>query len=100
GPYKFVRFVKGDRIELARNDQYWGGRGYWDRVTFRILPSDPTRVATLLSGAVQMIENVPSPDFKKLKSNSTLNVDAIVSNRMILFHLDSARERTPFVTGK
>jgi peptide/nickel transport system substrate-binding protein len=47
-----------------------------------------------------MIDNVPSPDFKKLKANPTLNVDAIVSNRMIHFHLDSARERTPFITGK
>ncbi len=25
GPYKLVRYVKGDRIELARNDAYWGG---------------------------------------------------------------------------
>ena len=26
GPYKLVRFARGDRIELARNDAYWGGK--------------------------------------------------------------------------
>jgi peptide/nickel transport system substrate-binding protein len=25
GPYKLVRYAKGDRIELVRNDGYWGG---------------------------------------------------------------------------
>ena len=37
GPYKLVRFTKGDRIELARNDAYWGGKTPWDKVTLRIL---------------------------------------------------------------
>jgi peptide/nickel transport system substrate-binding protein len=26
GPYKLVRYTKGDRIELARNDAYWAAR--------------------------------------------------------------------------
>ena len=26
GPWKFVRFAKGDRIELTRNEAYWGPR--------------------------------------------------------------------------
>ena len=24
GPYKFVRYARGDRVELARNDALWG----------------------------------------------------------------------------
>ena len=59
GPFKFVRWQKGDRIELARNDGYWGPKPPWDRVTFRIITSDPTRVASLLAGEVRAIENVP-----------------------------------------
>ncbi|HET9404099.1 MAG TPA: ABC transporter substrate-binding protein, partial [Burkholderiales bacterium] len=41
GPYKFTRFARGDRIELTRHDDYWGGRLPWDKVTLLILPSDP-----------------------------------------------------------
>src|SRR4029079_5098097 len=45
GPYKLVRYTKGDRIELARNDAYWGGKTPWDKVTLRLLPQDASRVA-------------------------------------------------------
>jgi peptide/nickel transport system substrate-binding protein len=38
GPFRFVRFARGDRVELARNDRYWGAKPAWDKVTFRILP--------------------------------------------------------------
>ena len=58
GPYKLVRYAKSDRIELARNDAYWGGKTPWDKVTLRLLPQDAARVAALLSGdAIQVIEN-------------------------------------------
>src|SRR5688572_20697482 len=43
GPYRFVRFARGERIELARYDAYWGARPAWDRVQLRMLPSDPVR---------------------------------------------------------
>ena len=56
GPWKFVRYAKGDRIEFTRNDNYWGPKPAWDKVTFRLITSDPSRIAALLSGDVQMIE--------------------------------------------
>src|SRR5207237_7302683 len=33
GPYKVVTYVKSDRLELARNDNYWGVKTPWDDVT-------------------------------------------------------------------
>ena len=62
-------FAKGDRIELARHDGYWGPKPAWDRVTFRLLTNDASRVAALLAGDVQMIEVMPPPDFAKVKAN-------------------------------
>src|SRR5207247_10234980 len=44
GPFRFVRFARGDRVELARNDDYWGAQGgksaAWEKVTFRIVATD------------------------------------------------------------
>ena len=37
GPYRLVRYAKGDRIELARYDGYWGGKTPWEKVTLRML---------------------------------------------------------------
>ena len=100
GPYKLVRYAKSDRIELARNDAWWGGRTPWEKVTLRILPQDAPRVAALLSGDVQVIENVPTSDVAKLRSNKQLSIYRAVSDRLIYLHLDSARDVSPFVTDK
>ena len=59
GPYKFSRYARGDRVELARNDSYWGKKPAWPAVTFRILTNDASRVAALLAGDVQAIDGVP-----------------------------------------
>ncbi|MGH8648039.1 MAG: ABC transporter substrate-binding protein [Burkholderiales bacterium] len=100
GPFKFVRWQKGDRIELARNDDYWGPKAPWDRVTFRIITSDPTRVASLLAGEVRAIENVPTNDLAKLSANKDLNIYRTVSVRLMYLHMDTARDKTPFATDK
>jgi peptide/nickel transport system substrate-binding protein len=100
GPFKFVRWLKGDRIELARNDAWWGGKVPWEKVTFRIITSDPTRVASLLAGEVQAIENVPTNDLARISANKDLRVARTVSVRLMYLHMDTARDRTPFATDK
>ncbi|MBK9677209.1 MAG: ABC transporter substrate-binding protein [Betaproteobacteria bacterium] len=100
GPYKLVRYAKGDRIELARNDAWWGGPTPWEKVTLRLLPQDAPRVAALLSGDVQVIENVPTSDAAKLKQDKRLGIYRTVADRLIYLHLDSDRDVSPFVTDK
>jgi peptide/nickel transport system substrate-binding protein len=100
GPYKLVRYVKGDRIELARNDAYWGGPTPWEKVTLRLLPQDASRVAALLSGDVQVIENVPTSDVAQLRRDKRLSVFRTVADRLIYLHLDSDRDVSPFVTDR
>ncbi len=100
GPWKLTRFVKGDRIELARNDNYWGGKAPWEKVTLRLITSDPPRIAALLAGDVQLIEIVPTADYARLKTNKDITIFTIISNRMIHLHLDSHRDKSPFVTDK
>ncbi|MBK9116370.1 MAG: ABC transporter substrate-binding protein [Betaproteobacteria bacterium] len=100
GPYKLVRFAKGDRLELARNDAWWGGRTQWEKVTLRILTQDAARVAALLAGDVQVIEAVPTADVAKLKADRRLAIYRSVSDRLMYVHMDSDRSVTPTVTGK
>ena len=100
GPFKFVRWAKGDRIELARNDAYWGPKAPWERVQFRLVPSDPARVAALIAGDVQAIENVPTADLAKLKTNNAVSLFRSISHRVMYLHLDTNRDRTPFAYDK
>jgi peptide/nickel transport system substrate-binding protein len=100
GPFRFVSFKRGDRIELARHDGYWDERPAWDRVTLRILPADPARVAALLAGEIDAIEYVPTADAARLKRNAAFRVAEKVSWRTLFLTLDQERERPPFVTDK
>ncbi len=100
GPYKFIRWQKGDRVELARHDSYWGAKPAWEKVTFRIITSDPTRVAALLAGDVRAIESVPTSDLAKVAKNPDLSVYRQVSHRVMYLHIDSNRDQSPHVTDK
>src|SRR5213078_4082526 len=87
-------------IELARNDAYWGGKTPWDKVTLRLLPQDASRVAALLSGDVQVIENVPTSDVADLRKDRRVAGVRTVADRLIYLHMDSDRDASPFVTDK
>ncbi|MES2071705.1 MAG: ABC transporter substrate-binding protein [Pseudomonadota bacterium] len=100
GPYKFVQWQRGNRVELARNEAYWGTKPEWDKVTLRMMTSAPARVAALLAGDVQMIEGVPPADMAKLKGNPDLKLFSTVSSRVIFLNLDQQREVSPFITDK
>ena len=100
GPFKFVEFVPGDHISLVRNDAYWGPKPAWQRVTLKQISNNSARVAALLAGDVQIIEQVPSTDYAKLKSNHDVVISQIGGNRLIYLAMDSFRDQSPFVTDK
>ena len=100
GPYRFVRFARGDRVELARFDGHWEAPAAWDKVTFRLLPTDPARTAALLAGDVDVIENVPTADLARLRGNASYRLAQAVSWRTIFFHLDQYRANSPHIADK
>ena len=97
GPYKLVRFTKGDRIVLERNDGYWGEKPAWQRVTFRPITSAGPHVAALLSGDVDLIENVPIQDLERIKSNANYKVVQGLSARVIYLHFNYIDDAPPGV---
>jgi peptide/nickel transport system substrate-binding protein len=78
GPFSFVEWVPNDHITLERNPAYgWPapvldhtGPAHLDRVIFRMLPEDGTRVAALENGEVQVIDNAPAQDFARLSTGT------------------------------
>lgn len=95
GPYRFVEWVPGNRVVLARNPTYWGGAEPWDHVTRRPIANDGARVAAMLSGDVDMIEGVPGVDRARLAAAPNLALHECDSFRIIYIHMDSARDVSP-----
>ncbi len=97
GPFKLVQFTKGDRIVLERNDAYWGEKPVWQRVIFRPITSPGPRVAALLSGDVDLIENVPIQDLQRIKGTADYKVVQGLSARVIYLHFDYIDDLPPGV---
>lgn len=100
GAYKFVEYVPGDRIVLERNEDYWGEQPEFQRVIYKPIQSDPSRVAALLAGDVDLIEGVPTVDIAQIQANEDLAVSQGISNRVIYLHMDHFRSDSPFVRAK
>ena len=58
GPFKFVQWVKGDRIELAAVD----GGAALQKVTFKIIPDPAAQVAALKAGDIDAIPQLNAPE--------------------------------------
>ena len=100
GPFKFVEWVPNDRLVLERNEDYFGEKPEWKKVIFKPIKSGPSRVAALLAGDVDFIDNVPPIDIARLKKEAGVQLSQGVSNRVIYLHMDQFRENSPFVKAK
>jgi ABC-type transport system substrate-binding protein len=83
GPFKFVEWVKGDRVVLERNDGYWGGRPRLDRVTVKTVREDSARVLMLESGDADLIVNIPPEDIPRLRKDPRFAVESIPTARAL-----------------
>jgi peptide/nickel transport system substrate-binding protein len=92
GPYRLVSFRSGDRVELVRNDAFWGEREPWQRVNIRFLLNDGSRTAALLAGDVDLIEQIPTTDLARLRRDNRLVVTEIPSLRTVFMSPDYSRE--------
>jgi peptide/nickel transport system substrate-binding protein len=63
GPWKMVRVIPRERLELVKNEGYWDTKRVpkVDRLVLLPIPESNSRTAALLSGQVDWIEN-PAPD--------------------------------------
>lgn len=97
GPYKWVSWTPGQDVRLERNDNWWGENlPEWEKVTYRFIPNDSARVAALLAGDVDVIDNIPGNFSGQIRERAQL-VEA-PSVFTVYLALDRARDVTPQVT--
>ncbi|OAN76342.1 peptide ABC transporter substrate-binding protein [Jannaschia sp. EhC01] len=99
GPFLMESFRRGESVELVRNPDYWGEAAPWERVSMLPLTSDGPRLAALIAGDVDLVENPPLQDLERLRADDTLRVVQGISNRVIYIHLDHEQVPSPMITG-
>jgi len=62
GPFAFDKWVQGDRIELVKNDAYWGEAAKLDKATFKFISEPTAAYAAILAGDLDAFPNYPAPE--------------------------------------
>lgn len=98
GPYILVSREPDIKTVLKINENYWGAGEFPMEVTdivYTPIQNAATRVAALLSGEVDFIQDVPVQDLGRVASTDGLEVRTAPQNRVIFFGMNQAAEDIP-----
>jgi ABC-type dipeptide/oligopeptide/nickel transport system permease component len=62
GPFRFLRWRRGDSVTLQRNPNYQGVAAGLDQVTFKFIADPTAAFAALMAGDVDAFANYPAPE--------------------------------------
>ncbi len=101
GPFKFDRWVKGDRIEISRFDGYWGEQPALASATFRIVTDATAAFSALQSGDIDAFPNMPGPEFlPALESDPNIAVVTGSTEGETILAINNARPPWDNVTAR
>lgn len=93
GAYVLVSREQDVKTVVERNEAYWG-KGQFplgiSEITYLTIKSDATRIAALLSGEIDFVQDVPVQDIARLERTPGMRVTFGPENRSIFFGMDVA----------
>ncbi|ABV92617.1 extracellular solute-binding protein family 5 [Dinoroseobacter shibae DFL 12 = DSM 16493] len=95
GPYVLTSREPDVRTVLTINPDYWGADDFPLQVTeiiYTPIQNAATRVAALLSGEVDFIQDVPVQDLERVAGTDGLEVQTAAQNRVIFLGMNSGAD--------
>ncbi|MAY88142.1 MAG: peptide ABC transporter substrate-binding protein [Pseudooceanicola sp.] len=93
GPYKLVSRDPEVRTVMEAFDGFWGDAPAATEVIYQPIPEAATRIAALLSGEVDFVQDVPVQDIARLEQTDGVKVVTGPENRNIFFSYDMTSEK-------
>ncbi len=69
GPFALGSWSTNAPLVMRRNERYWAGAPAWASASLVPIPNDTARVAALLAGDVEFINNVPQQDAPRIEAD-------------------------------
>jgi peptide/nickel transport system substrate-binding protein len=90
GPFRFVEWVKDDRLVLERNDAYWAGKPEIKKLVFKPVPEAATRVSGLLAGQLDLATYIPPQLWNSVEQSRRVRLSTSIGGRIVVvvLHLD------------
>lgn len=74
GPFKFDSWTTGDRVEIVRNDDYWGEKAKVARVIIRNVPENANRAIEVETGGAHIAYDIAPNDISRIEDNADLKM--------------------------
>ena len=85
GPFILKEWKKDDVKIYERNENYWGGRPYLDKVEVRVIPDNITAQAALISGEIDILVGLASDAVKTMEAQGfTIDKDPTMLTAMLM----------------
>ncbi|MCY3946386.1 MAG: ABC transporter substrate-binding protein [Anaerolineaceae bacterium] len=99
GPFRFLNYIPGERVVLARNPDYsWGpdflvlpDRGTVDTVEFRFLDDAKSRDSALQSGDIDLLDGLLPSEMRASEAAGMRTELVPVPGQPLMFHFNTAR---------
>jgi peptide/nickel transport system substrate-binding protein len=93
GPYRLQSYRPGERLALAAFDGYWGGPSAVSRVDFLPIASQRARVARLLAGDLDLVQEPGAENLERLRATPGCRV--LEQESLTVLYLLLKTERPP-----
>ncbi len=86
GPWKFESWQAGQQSVFVRNDNWWGwgtNKSNVDKVIFKPIGEDSTRLAAIQTGAVDVVEPISDDQAKQLANVKGIKLERTLSTTQV-----------------
>ncbi len=84
GAYKFVEWQRDDRLILEAYEDHWRDKPAIDRVVFRAIPEDSTRIGELVTGGIDVSTHIPPAEWDRVDAEEGVSRLQANSQRVML----------------
>ena len=89
GPYRLVDWKRDDAVVLEANPNYNGQKPSVERVTFRVVPEELSRIAALQTGEADVIAGMSPTQAASLEGGEDVRVERAASTRVMAVQFDN-----------
>jgi peptide/nickel transport system substrate-binding protein len=99
GPFRLAELRQGDRIVMERFADYYGGSpaipsvgpALVERVIYKVMPDNAARVAALLAGDIDIMNNLPVTSIAQVRANPGTTVMTVNGTRTFFLAINYAK---------
>ncbi len=91
GPYKFKRWVKGERLELTAFEDYHGAKPKSKNINFLVISDESSRVIALETGKADLIYQVPTSEFERINEEGRVKAIKAPGHNLIYLGMNTQK---------